>query len=67
LCSFTPHSSARVKNTLYGALALAIGVARGWRAVRVGALGLLCLAALKVFAFDLGYLDSASRIFSWSG
>jgi uncharacterized membrane protein len=51
----------------YGALALGIGVARGWRSVRLGALGLLCLAALKVFAFDLGYLDSASRIFSLVG
>ncbi|HLG16931.1 MAG TPA: DUF2339 domain-containing protein [Blastocatellia bacterium] len=44
--------------TVYGAVALIIGIRRGVTPLRWGALGLLALAAVKVVAIDLRYYDA---------
>lgn len=51
----------------YGALTLIISIRRDLRAVRLAALSLLALTSLKVFTFDLSFLDMASRIFAFAG
>jgi uncharacterized membrane protein len=44
--------------TLYGATALALGIQRGAKLLRVGGLGLLGLTIFKLIAVDLGYYDA---------
>lgn len=53
--------------TLSGALLLIGGIVRGYRPVRLAALGLLGLTVLKVFLFDLSFLDTPLRILSFGG
>jgi uncharacterized membrane protein len=50
-----------------GILALLVGLRTGQRAARLGGLGLLCLAAAKVFLVDLSTLGSLSRVGSFIG
>ncbi|HKP11224.1 MAG TPA: DUF2339 domain-containing protein, partial [Blastocatellia bacterium] len=45
--------------TVYGAVALVIGIRRNSKWLRAGALGLLALATLKTLTFDLSYYDAA--------
>jgi len=45
--------------SIYGAVALVIGIRRNSKWLRVGALGLLALATLKTLTFDLSYYDAA--------
>jgi uncharacterized membrane protein len=51
--------------TLYGAGLLLVGRVRRSRLLRLSALALLGLTTLKVFFWDLSYLDSAYRIVSF--
>jgi uncharacterized membrane protein len=44
--------------TIYGAVSLLIGIKRGTRALRIGALLLLALATAKVLIVDLAYYDA---------
>jgi uncharacterized membrane protein len=44
--------------TIYGAVSLVIGIKRGTRALRIGALMLLALAITKVLMVDLRYYDA---------
>jgi uncharacterized membrane protein len=44
--------------TIYGAVSLVIGIKRGKRALRIGALLLLALATAKVLMVDLAYYDA---------
>lgn len=44
--------------TIYGAVALFIGIKRGTRALRIGALLLLLLTTVKVLMVDLSYYDA---------
>lgn len=50
---------------VYSGVALAVGIVRGVRLIRVTALGLLCLTAAKVFFFDLSSLERFYRIGSF--
>jgi len=53
--------------TIAGALLLTIGILRRDQPLRLFMLGLLGLTALKVFLFDLGFLDAPLRILSFGG
>ncbi|MDQ3812393.1 MAG: DUF2339 domain-containing protein, partial [Armatimonadota bacterium] len=53
--------------TLYGALLLIAGIIRGYQPVRLIALGLLGFTVMKVFVFDLSFLDGPLRILSFGG
>ena len=53
--------------TLYGALLLISGIIRHYQPVRLIALGLLGLTVVKVFLFDLSFLDTPLRILSFGG
>ncbi len=50
-----------------GIAALVIGLRLSVRLLRIGGLALLCLAATKVFLYDLGALQSAYRVGSFIG
>jgi uncharacterized membrane protein len=49
----------------YGLAAVSVGFWQRTRAVRLFAMGLLCVAITKVFLFDLGFLDTPYRIVSF--
>jgi uncharacterized membrane protein len=53
--------------TVFGAALLMVGVLRSIRSARLAALGLLGFTALKVFLFDLSFLDTPMRILSFGG
>jgi len=53
--------------TLFGAVLLIVGVMRSLQPARLAALGLLGVTALKVFLFDLSFLDTPLRILSFGG
>jgi uncharacterized membrane protein len=53
--------------TLAGVLLLIGGAVRQRQPVRLLALGLMGLTAIKVFLFDLGFLDTSYRILSFGG
>lgn len=53
--------------TLSGAVMLVAGIVRGVQVARLTALGLLGLTALKVFLYDLSFLDTPMRILSFGG
>lgn len=53
--------------TLFGAVMLVVGVVRSVQMVRLSALGLLGVTALKVFLSDLSFLDTPIRILSFGG
>ncbi len=53
--------------TLFAGVTLVLGVVRSVQAVRLAALGLLGLTALKVFLFDLSFLDTPMRVLSFGG
>ena len=47
---------------LYASVGLVLGVARGWRTVRLASLGLLALPIVKLFLFDSFALDRGFRV-----
>ncbi len=53
--------------TLFGAVMLIVGIVRSLQPARLAALGLLGFTALKVFLFDLSFLDTPMRILSFGG
>lgn len=53
--------------TLFGAVMLGVGVVRSVQMVRLSALGLLGVTALKVFLYDLSFLETPMRILSFGG
>jgi len=53
--------------TLFGAVMLVAGIIRSIQPARLAALGLLGFTALKVFLFDLSFLDTPMRILSFGG
>lgn len=53
--------------TLFGAMMLVVGVVRSVQSARLSALGLLGVTALKVFLYDLSFLDTPMRILSFGG
>ncbi|MDW8321495.1 MAG: DUF2339 domain-containing protein [Armatimonadota bacterium] len=53
--------------TLFGAVMLIVGVIRSLQPARLAALGLLGFTALKVFLYDLSFLDTPMRILSFGG
>jgi uncharacterized membrane protein len=53
--------------TLFGAVMLIAGIIRSIQPARLAALGLLGFTALKVFLFDLSFLDTPLRILSFGG
>ncbi|GIV19859.1 MAG: membrane protein [Armatimonadota bacterium] len=53
--------------TLFGAVMLIVGIVRSLQPVRLAALGLLGFTALKVFLYDLSFLDTPMRILSFGG
>jgi uncharacterized membrane protein len=53
--------------SLYGALLLIGGIQRRLQPLRLMALGLLAMTVLKVFLFDLSFLDASLRILSLGG
>lgn len=53
--------------SLFGAMLLIGGIHRRYQPLRVAALGLLCATVVKVFLFDLGFLNGPSRVLSLGG
>jgi uncharacterized membrane protein len=53
--------------SVFGAMLLLTGIRKRQQPLRLGALGLLAVTVVKVFIFDLGYLDGGSRILSLGG
>lgn len=53
--------------SLFGALLLLSGIYRRQQGLRLAALGLLFATVIKVFLFDLGFLNDSSRVFSLGG
>lgn len=53
--------------TLFGAVMLVVGIIRSVQPARLAALGLLGFTVLKVFLFDLSFLDTPMRILSFGG
>lgn len=53
--------------TLFGAVMLIVGAVRALPSTRLAALGLLGITALKVFLYDLSFLDTPMRILSFGG
>jgi uncharacterized membrane protein len=53
--------------SVYGALLLIGGIHRGYQPVRLIGLGLLGVTLIKVFLFDLSFLDGPMRILSLTG
>ncbi len=53
--------------TLYSISLVALGFVRPFRAVRLLALGVLCVTILKVFLVDLSFLEGIWRILSFIG
>ncbi len=53
--------------TLFGAVMLIVGILRSLQPARLAALGLLGFTALKVFLYDLSFLDTPMRILSFGG
>lgn len=53
--------------TVGGAALLVGGIHWSYRPIRLAALGLLSLTVLKVFLYDLGFLDAPLRILSFGG
>ena len=53
--------------SVYALAAMAAGIWRRARPLRLFAMGLLYLSIVKVFVFDLGFLDPAYRIISFIG
>lgn len=51
--------------SLCGFAALAVGVARGWRDLRLAAFALLALAVAKVFLYDMATLEAGWRVLSF--
>ncbi|MCI0565447.1 MAG: DUF2339 domain-containing protein, partial [Nitrososphaera sp.] len=50
---------------LYSILILIVGIWKGFRSVRFVAMGLFALSILKIFLFDLSFLETLYRIFSF--
>ena len=53
--------------SLFGALLLLCGIGRRQQSLRLAALGLLFATVVKVFLFDLGFLNGPSRALSLGG
>ena len=53
--------------TVFGVILLVGGIIRRYQPIRLMALGLLGITALKVFLLDLGYLATPYRILSFGG
>jgi uncharacterized membrane protein len=53
--------------SLFGALLLMGGIYRREQGLRLAALGLLSATVVKVFLFDLGFLNGPSRVLSLAG
>ncbi|MDB5033083.1 MAG: hypothetical protein JWQ98_324 [Chlorobi bacterium] len=51
----------------YSALLMVVGIARSVRVLRIIAFGLFGLTILKIFIYDLSFLDTLYRIFSFIG
>lgn len=52
---------------LYSITLMAVGIRRRLRSLRILAMGLFGLTILKIFIFDLSFLDTLYRIFSFIG
>ena len=52
---------------IYALGGLVIGIAKRWRYVRLGALGLLAIPIVKVFAYDVFLLELGYRIGAFIG
>jgi uncharacterized membrane protein len=52
---------------IYAVAGLVIGIWKHWRAVRIGALGLLAVPILKVFIYDVFKLETSYRIGAFVG
>jgi uncharacterized membrane protein len=52
---------------VYAVILLVIGIARRWRAVRLGALVLLAVSIVKVFVYDVWVLERLYRIVAFVG
>jgi uncharacterized membrane protein len=52
---------------LYGAMLLALGIWRGAKALRYGALAIILIAVAKVFLFDMSALTGIFRVLSFLG
>lgn len=63
--SLAQHLSVSVLWTVYAGILLLIGMQRQWPLLRWQALFLLGIVAMKVFFYDLSFLDRAYRIFSF--
>ena len=53
--------------SVYGASLLVGGINRNFQPLRLVALGVLTATIVKVFLFDLGFLDGVLRMFSLAG
>jgi uncharacterized membrane protein len=63
--SLAQHLSISILWTVYAGLLLLLGVLRRWALLRWQALLLLGIVVVKVFLYDLSFLDRAYRIFSF--
>jgi uncharacterized membrane protein len=52
---------------VYAVILLVIGIAKRWRAVRLGALVLLAVSIVKVFVYDVWVLERVYRIIAFVG
>jgi uncharacterized membrane protein len=52
---------------LYAIISLVVGIIRHWRWLRIGALGLLAITIVKVFAYDVFQLETTYRIIAFVG
>jgi uncharacterized membrane protein len=52
---------------VYAVILLVIGIAKRWRLVRLGALGLLAVSIVKVFVYDVWVLERVYRIIAFVG
>jgi len=53
--------------TIYAVILLVVGIVKRWRSVRLGALALLAVSIVKVFAYDVFKLDMGYRIGAFVG
>jgi len=52
---------------VYAAIGLVVGIAKGWRPVRLAALALLAIPIVKVFIYDVWVLEQVYRIVAFVG
>ena len=67
ITSFAERSTYSIAWILFSAALLALGINRGWKTARYGALAVMLLSVVKVFLYDIGNLGGLYRVGSFLG